>query len=70
MGGVAVVKVRHKEQTRELLAMGGCLSGLVAVMCPTLRRSVMFPLCTTASFVMEKKKRTYTGSNTKRRNKQ
>ena len=63
MGGVVVVKVRHKEQPRELLALGGCLSGPMAVMCPQLPRSLMCPLCTTASFVMGKKKRTHTRWN-------
>ena len=35
------------------------------VMCPPLPRSLMCPLCTTASFVMGKKKRTHTWSEHK-----
>ena len=62
---VVVVKVRHKEQTRELLAVGGCLSGPMAVMCHPLPRSLMCPLCTTTSFVLGKKKRTHTRSEHK-----
>ena len=62
---VLVVKVRHKEQMRELLVVGGCLSGPMAVMCPPLPRSLMCPLCTTGSFVMRKKKRTQTRSEHK-----
>ena len=66
MGGLVVVKVRHKEQTRELLAVGGCSFGPMAVMCPPFPRSLMCPLCTTASFVTgKKKKRTHTRSEHK-----
>ena len=57
--------MRHKEQPRELLALGRCLSGPMAVMCPALPRSLMCPLCTTASFVMGKKKSTHTRSEHK-----
>ena len=59
MGLVVVVKVRDKEQTTESLAVRACLSGLMAVMCLSLPRSQMCPLCTTASLVMGKKKRSH-----------
>ena len=58
-------KVRHKEQTREVLAVGACLSGPMAVMCRPLPRSLMCSLCTTALFVMGKKKRTHARSEHK-----
>ena len=39
VGGLIVVKVRHKEQARELLAVVGCLCGPMAVMCPAFLHS-------------------------------
>ena len=45
MGGLVVVKVRRKDQTRELLAVLGCLSGPMAVMCPALPHSLHSFVC-------------------------
>ena len=45
VGGLVVVKVRCKERTRELLAVVGCLSGPMAVMCPALPHSLHSFVC-------------------------